>query len=179
MNRKTDDESRPMITPKLLKEFRHDQEIVKRGLATAMLGLKAEHEFLSAQETIRRTRQARLEVGAALRRIHTSRSFLDEFASWDAFLKSVKIVRVTAYQLMEHSDIFNSCRPTLQISQRAERENCARETQARRRPLWSDSQRDKTKPKTSPLWRLTKANPRSSPQDEMPRQPKPKAPWHG
>src|ERR1019366_10611869 len=94
-----------MMKPAILKEFRIDYETARAGLPTARLSLQAERDEKRAKDTIRRTRLARLEVGQALYRMHSTKSYENEHDSWASLCRALKLPREESYELMNSAGV--------------------------------------------------------------------------
>ncbi len=100
-----------MMTPKLLKEFRLDFETIRASLPTARLHLSAEKDLRRAKDTMRRTREARLDVGRALNRIYAHETWRDSHGSWAAMCRALKLPRWESYELMNGAGVTDSLPP--------------------------------------------------------------------
>lgn len=107
-------ESIIMLSPELRKEFKRDLAVVRRGVRNALGFLDAEDELEKAKAQMKETRTLAIDVGRALRRIHASRSYREEFADWTQMCRGVGLQRHTAYRLMKHAELIDGL-PTEQV----------------------------------------------------------------
>jgi hypothetical protein len=98
-----------MMPPALLKQFAADLEIVQAALASGLAYLDAETRFAQAGDELRRRWMDAKDCGAALQRIHNSKSYEDEHKDWSAFCRALKpaISRQHVYRLMQCAAILS------------------------------------------------------------------------
>lgn len=101
-------EAQAMMTPAELKAFQADCAIVRESLAPAMTYLDAEEQLADAAETIRQRWKAAFDCGAALKRIHDTRSYRDSYETWTAFMRGMRLTRTHCYRLMKCSEILGA-----------------------------------------------------------------------
>lgn len=102
---------RAMLAPQLLKQFKEDFEVARSACRTAATYIEAEDSHAVSGATMRRTSKAAVECGAALKRMHDTESYLDNYASWTALCRALNISKRHSYRLMSCAEALSKVPP--------------------------------------------------------------------
>src|SRR5579859_7594987 len=97
-----------MLPPTRVRQFRADFSTAATGAPTALQYLGAARQRARETETMEATRMAAREVAKALRRMHTTESYLDEYPNWKALCNALGIGRQDSYDLMNLVDVMEN-----------------------------------------------------------------------
>jgi hypothetical protein len=96
--------SRPMTSVAQIREFKKDFEIAEAAIEVAKDYLRAETAHVENGGIMRRTWPAAVKCGEALRRMHKSGNYLENYDDWTALCQTLKVDTSTSDRLMECAD---------------------------------------------------------------------------
>ena len=100
--------SRTMLAPQVIKSFVDDFDLARKSYATASVYLEFEQQHHESAEGLKRTWLAAYECGGALKRMHDSKSYFENYGTWGEVCEAVHVSRKHADRLMRCSVILGT-----------------------------------------------------------------------